>query len=165
MTIDSNNASIAATEAMTDAVRSMADAFQYFRSQVFTFDQFRDFLATIEIGGAPRDLWRCLDLMFNDAKDDTRRELETALLAAGSPLPDQAPAIECLVILRGMSTAMAGALSIAPGGGLRMLSPTGDAAHGKIPMVEQFFDWEDVLCFGVRREVTIERTSPIIRSS
>ena len=167
MTTDGNKASIAATEAMTDAVRRMADAFQYFRSQTFSTTQLDQFLADHELGRDVEALWRCLSVVFNDSMPVVRREIENALLAARSPLPDQAPAVECAVILRGMGSALVGSLSIAPGGGLRMLSAIDGAGPivGKIPMVEQFFDWDDVLCFGVRREVTVERTSPIIRSS
>lgn len=75
-----------------------------------------------------------------------------------SPLPDQAPAIECAVLFHG-GASIQGSLSETPDGGLRMLSPNPDPgarpARGKVAMVEQFFGYEDVVMVGVRREVEV----------
>lgn len=79
------------------------------------------------------------------------------LLAASKKTPGQTPAIECAVMLRGMPQAMQGALSETPEGGLRMLSPSPGV------LVEQFFDYADVLVVAVQRAVTLDGPS-IIRS-
>jgi len=107
------------------------------------------------------------------ARDDeyvspTETAIRRALAASTSPIPDQAPAIECAVVLRGMSSTIVGALSETPEGGLRLLSPIVDDGsyprRGEIPMVEQFFDYGDVLVFAVRRSVKIDASqSPILR--
>jgi len=85
-----------------------------------------------------------------------RREFAQAV----SPLPDQAPAIECGVILSGIPQPFMGSLSETPEGGLRMLYPEPGqkpgGGDGTVSMVEQFFDYEDVLSFGVRRTVSVE---------
>jgi len=86
-----------------------------------------------------------------------------------SPLPDQAPAIECGVMLHGVPVTLTGSLSETPEGGLRLLSP--DPAQERpirpgtpVKMIEQFFDYEDVMVVAVRRAVTVE-TQRIIQSS
>jgi hypothetical protein len=86
-----------------------------------------------------------------------------------SPLPDQAPAIECGVMLRGVLVTLTGSLSETPEGGLRLLSP--DPAQERsirpgtpVKMIEQFFDYEDVMVVAVRRAVTMEAPR-IIQSS
>jgi hypothetical protein len=78
-----------------------------------------------------------------------------------SPLPDQAPAIECGVMLRGVPITLTGSLSETPEGGLRLLSP--DPAQERpirpgtpLKMIEQFFDYEDVMVVAVRRAVTMD---------
>lgn len=98
-----------------------------------------------------------------EAEADTARwpteiEMRRHLAAATSPLPHQAPAIEALVVLRGMANAISGSLSETPEGGLRMLSKIGEDPRGGRThyMVEQFFCYEDVLVFGVQHTVTIE---------
>lgn len=80
------------------------------------------------------------------------------LAEAKSPLPDQAPAIQCLLVLRGMASAIEGSLSETPEGGLRLLSPTGEkgAALNTILMVEQFFDYHDVLMVAARVDVKLD---------
>lgn len=81
-----------------------------------------------------------------------------------SPLPDQAPAFACGVMLRGVPMTLEGALSETPEGGLRLLSRGSAIPGGGISMVEQFFDYEDVMVVAVQRSVTTD--SPrIIRSS
>jgi hypothetical protein len=78
-----------------------------------------------------------------------------------SPLPDQTPAIECGVMLRGVPVTLMGSLSETPEGGLRLLSPDPSQERPIRPgtpmkMVEQFFDYEDVMVVAVRRRVTME---------
>jgi hypothetical protein len=87
------------------------------------------------------------------------------LLADGKSAPGQSPAIQCAVILRGMSTALQGALSETADGGLRMLSPSVAAPGHPLgrELVEQFFDYSDVLAVAVQRTVTLDGSS-IIRS-
>jgi len=72
-----------------------------------------------------------------------------------SPLPDQAPAIECGVMLVGIPVTLRGALSETPEGGLRLLSPSGSVA-GRLQMVEQFFSYEDVLVIAMQREIAVD---------
>jgi hypothetical protein len=85
-----------------------------------------------------------------------------------SPLPDQAPAIECGVMLRGVPVTLLGSLSETREGGLRLLSPdpTQERPRPGMPvkMIEQFFDYEDVMVVAVRRAVTMEAPR-IIQSS
>lgn len=75
-----------------------------------------------------------------------------------SPLPDQAPAIECAVLFHG-GASIQGSLSETSDGGLRMLSPNPDPsarpARGKVAMVEQFFDYSDIVMVAVRREIEV----------
>jgi hypothetical protein len=78
-----------------------------------------------------------------------------------SPLPAQAPAIECGVMLRGVPVTLMGSLSETPEGGLRLLSPDPSQERPIRPgtpmkMVEQFFDYEDVMVVAVRRQVTMD---------
>jgi hypothetical protein len=87
-----------------------------------------------------------------------------------SPLPDQAPALECWVTLAGIPMSLQGALSETPEGGLRLMSVMTDHGGnkvmqgGKYQMIEQFFCYEDVTSIAVRREVSV--TGPrIIQSS
>lgn len=87
------------------------------------------------------------------------------LFAEESPkdLPDQTPAIECAVIFRsGLS--IQGALSERPDGGLRMLSPIASAPGQPVMMAEQFFEYEDIVLVGVRRQVNVDQPR-IIRAS
>ncbi len=85
-----------------------------------------------------------------------------------SPLPDQAPAIECGVMLRGLPVTLEGSLSETPEGGLRLLTPDPRQERPIKPgtpvkMIEQFFDYKDVMVVGIRRQVTLDATR-IIRS-
>jgi hypothetical protein len=88
----------------------------------------------------------------------TESVIRMALRAAVSPLPNQAPAVTCAVVLRGMTSSLFGALSETPEGGLRLLSPNGPPVAGArvTSMIEQFFNYEDVLVFGIVREVKTE---------
>lgn len=74
-----------------------------------------------------------------------------------SPLPDQAPAIECAVMFHS-GASVQGALSEATGGGLRMLTnpdPNQRAQRGKLRMIETYFDYSDIVSVGIQREVEI----------
>jgi hypothetical protein len=76
---------------------------------------------------------------------------------AESPLAGQAPAFECFVLLRGMGSAIHGALSITEEEGLlRMLSPLppqSGVKRGIVEMAEQFFAADDVELISVKRQV------------
>lgn len=83
------------------------------------------------------------------------------LKEATSPLPDQAPAIQGGVVLFGVPMMFEGALSETPDGGLRLLSPVPNQPPpprrgGRVEMIEQFFGYDDVVVFAVRRQVNIE---------
>lgn len=84
-----------------------------------------------------------------------------------SPLPDQAPAIECAVTLTGGVITMRGSLSITPEGMLRMLRPDHDSsqnarAMSKAQLLEHFFDYSDVMMITMLRTVTLEPASRIV---
>jgi len=81
-----------------------------------------------------------------------------------SPLPNQAPAFACGVMLRGVPVTLEGALSETPEGGLRLLSRGSVIPGGGISMIEQFFDYEDVMVVAVQRQVTVDAPH-IIQSS
>ncbi len=76
--------------------------------------------------------------------------------------PDQAPAFEAHVLLRGAPMQFSGILSTTPEGGLRLMTPTKE--NGKPIMIEQFFDYSDVTSVAVVREVTASTGSRIITS-
>jgi hypothetical protein len=96
-------------------------------------------------------MWRCAMLPGTPTERYLRRLMEETKMAN----PGQAPAIEAVLVLRGMASAIRGSLSETLEGGLRLLSPAGEARGGSVPMIEQFFDWEDVTCFGRLTEVKI----------
>jgi hypothetical protein len=82
-----------------------------------------------------------------------------------SPLPDQAPALECWVTITGIPMSLQGSLSETPEGGLRLMSPlpaSQQTSRSQVQMVEQFFCYEDVVSVAVRREVNVN--APRIRS-
>jgi len=78
-----------------------------------------------------------------------------------SPLPDQAPALECWITLAGIPMSLQGALSETPEGGLRLMSPMTDRQGqmirrgGQLQMLEQFFCYEDVTSVTVCRAVDV----------
>lgn len=91
----------------------------------------------------------------------------------GSPRADQAPALECHVVLTS-GQQMQGALSTTPEGTLRMMTPNQQIdprtrqPMGLPVMVESFFDYDQVSCIAVVRPVTVDgakKDSPIIHSS
>jgi len=88
--------------------------------------------------------------MTEDKKTWVRMTLRKLGMREDEAEPGQTPAIECAVVLRGMSTAIVGAISDHGGTGLRMLSRDGGG------FVEQFFAYEDVLIVAVQRPITIE---------
>lgn len=71
---------------------------------------------------------------------------------------DQAPALTCAIVIRGMPNAISGSLSTTPWGGLRMLSRNGQDPG----LVEQYFDYEDVMVVALLREVTATARPSII---
>ncbi len=110
-----------------------------------------------------------MDRVGNSPGARMRDTIKRMFLEAPSPLPDQAPAIECSILLTGVPIALTGSLSETPMGGLRLLSPDPDShGHGKArdtyPMIEQFFSYDDVVVVAVRRVVTVEAPR-VVRSS
>lgn len=88
-------------------------------------------------------------------------ESETLTDAAGNPLENQTPALDCVVMLRGMPSSIRGALSTTPEGAYRMMTPHEDGRQRAL--IEQFFAPQDMVLIGLIREV---RTSaPLIRSA
>ncbi len=98
----------------------------------------------------------------------TQKTLRRMLAEAKSPLPDQAPAIQCAITLTGGMLTMEGSLSETPEGGLRMLRvdeqhlqslpPRLRPAPGSaaLPMLEHYFEYADVLAVTIRRTVSTE---------
>ncbi len=96
----------------------------------------------------------------------TQRTLRRMMAEAKSPLPDQAPAIQCAITLTGGMLTVEGSLSETPEGGLRMLRPDeqglaqlprhrrGDMTN--VPMLEHYFEYADVLAVTIRRTVSTE---------
>jgi hypothetical protein len=78
--------------------------------------------------------------------------------------PTQAKALQCHVILRGQIQPLPGALSTTPEGGLRLLTP--GAIDNRPCLMEQFFDYDDVVAVIIERAVTAApRQSSIIMGS
>lgn len=105
------------------------------------------------------------DSKIPHAKAALRHLFEEA--QAESPGDDQAPALTCAIVIRGMPNAISGSLSTTPWGGLRMLSRNGQdpgpGADARVPeLVEQYFDYEDVMVVALLREVTATARPSII---
>lgn len=96
------------------------------------------------------------DSKIPHAKAALRHLFEEA--QAESPGDDQAPALTCAIVIRGMPNAISGSLSTTPWGGLRMLSRNGQDPG----LVEQYFDYEDVMVVALLREVTATARPSII---
>jgi len=99
-------------------------------------------------------------------RSPTISTIKRLLAEAPAPLPNQAPAIECGVMLPSGAQFM-GSLSETPEGGLRMLSaapPQQQTKRGVVQMLEQFFDHSDVMVIALRREVALESAGIIIGS-
>lgn len=81
--------------------------------------------------------------------------------------PDQAPAVECHLMLRNSPAMLHGVLSVTPEGTLRLMTPTEmpDPHTGKprTVLAEQFFDWDELVSIAMIREVTAAPS--LIRSS
>lgn len=72
-----------------------------------------------------------------------------------SPLPNQEPAMECVILLRSGKEAHGSLSRVQYSGGqwgLRMLIPTEQRAGG-VSMLEMFFDYADVEAIAVKRDV------------
>jgi hypothetical protein len=117
-----------------------------------------------EVGNLPDDTTRATRMRATIAR--LFAEAPRMTLPDGTPDPSQAPALECYVLLRGCPAAIQGIVSTTPEGGLRMMTPSEVAdkdapppAHPRAPrptkmvMIEQFFDYEDVITIAVQREV------------
>jgi len=73
---------------------------------------------------------------------------------SGQESPDQAPVIECFVMLvSGGSSGVQGDLSTTPEGALRMLSHSNDE-RGRPILIEHFFPYSSIVSVSIRREVT-----------
>lgn len=77
----------------------------------------------------------------------------------GNPVPNQTPAIECVVMFTS-GQAIRGALSRTPEGTLRMMSAASE--NNKPVLVEQFFDYSAVGAISLVREV---KAAPARRGS
>jgi len=73
------------------------------------------------------------------------------LTGAGTPVPGQAPAIECVVMFNN-GQAVRGSLSETPEGALRLLSP--GVEDGRPMLVEQFFGYEAISAVAIPRAVS-----------
>ena len=96
--------------------------------------------------------------VFYQGARSVERAIRRLLAEAPAPIPGQTPAIECGVMFAG-GGALEGVLSETPYGGLRMMSPNRDqqagrTARGDVPMVEQFFSYDDVIVVAIRRTIT-----------
>lgn len=116
----------------------------------------RDELAEVDAGITAARMRIRIEKLFDEAPKMT--------LPDGTPDPSQAPALECVVVLRGSVPPIEGCLSTTAEGGLRFLSPTTDKNNKRV-MLEQFFDYADVVAVCVQREVKAERKSTIIGAS
>lgn len=85
-------------------------------------------------------------------------------LADGTPDPSQAPALPCTLVLRGSIPPVEGVLSTTPEGGLRLMSVVPNRDNKKV-MLEQFFDYSDVVAVCLEREVKASPGSMIIGAS
>jgi hypothetical protein len=83
---------------------------------------------------------------------------------AGKPDETQAPAMDVHILLRSASIQFSGILSTTPEGTLKLLTPV--AQQGQPPvMIEQFFDYADVVSVALVREVKATPSSRIITRS
>jgi hypothetical protein len=78
-----------------------------------------------------------------------------------SPLPDQAPALECAVQLQ-QGPPLQGALSVTPEGGLRMLVGPVQHPQDGPGMIEHFFDFRDVVTIAIFRKASIAGSRLIV---
>lgn len=91
--------------------------------------------------------------------DPMRVTIHRLLDEAPRPIPDQAPAVECAVMLRGGGAPIRGVLSETREGMLRMLCPYLDQRGQPVmpaSLVEHFFLYSDVMVVAVIRTVTAE---------
>jgi hypothetical protein len=82
----------------------------------------------------------------------------------GSPQDGQAPAMECMVMMRS-GAVISGVMSVTKDGALRMLTQGTRNSNGsrQVPiLVEQFFDFSDVMMVAVERQVTASPLSTLI---
>ena len=70
------------------------------------------------------------------------------------------PAIDAIVVLRGLQTPVRGALSTTPEGLLKLLAPAGP--HAPDVLLEHFFDYADVVAFVMMRTAKPAERSRIV---
>lgn len=107
-----------------------------------------------------------MDRVANSPPERMKAVIKRLFKEAESPLPDQAPALECWILLHGLPTSIHGSLSETPEGELRMLSPApqDNRLGGSVMMIEQFFCYNDVMSIAVVRPVDVVDEPRIIRS-
>jgi len=88
-------------------------------------------------------MYRLIDRLFRD-------EAPALTDAAGALVPNQTPAIECMVLFQS-GGAIRGSLSRTPEGMLRMLSP-GQEGNQQV-LVEQFFDYDAIAAVSLIRRI------------
>jgi len=128
-------------------------------------DDQKELLKVLEFIGILRVMKNDPEEASADPEPHSKTVLRRLFAENPSPLPNQAPALECAVMFAGGGTSE-GALSETPDGGLRMLTPMTPQAPGlrpgKVMMIEKFFAYEDIVAVAVRREVTIEAPTRIV---
>jgi hypothetical protein len=103
------------------------------------------------VPGAKTSMERLIDRMLAEAPKLTD--------ANGDVVPNQAPAIDCMVMVSTGLTCR-GSLSKTPEGTYRMMSP--GTEEGRPVMVEQFFSTASVVAFTLIRPITLTKASPLI---
>jgi len=104
---------------------------------------FEGMLTEISFNYVSTAMRRLIDRLFRD-------EAQVLTDAAGNPVPNQTPAIECMVLFQS-GGAIRGALSRTPEGMLRMLSP-GQEGNQQV-LVEQFFDYDAIAAVSLIRRI------------
>jgi len=147
----------------TDAEKSA-----YFAKMGVVFDQARPELDGIGLGGIAGNLQRSIRALAEEPglrKSKMEKLIDRLFADApklehadGRPVEDQAPAIECYVILRTLQVPINGVLSKTPEGCLRLMTPTevldSETKRTKRVFAEQFFEIEDVVTIALRRDIT-----------
>ncbi len=100
----------------------------------------------------------------HDRSELMRRQIDKLFEDAAAQRPpsaaEQAPALECAVVLTGYPVPCRGVLSKTADGMLRMMYPLDPTNPGK-GLMEQFFHHRDVLSIGVVRAISAEPSSRI----
>jgi hypothetical protein len=127
-------------------------------------------IAQLPIAQLPDDIARnCLGLEASRIRNVLKRLFAEAPKLTGKdgqPVDDQAPALECHVMLKAGGQ-FSGALSVTPEGTLRLLAMNEIQQRGgpsKAVMVEHFFDYEQIADVALMREVKATEGSRIVTS-